>query len=143
DVPEKINVPGMKKVADFVQVLADELTTREDRPKYQVTRGGWSDPTEGTPPLTPRPAVSGPRLGVRPGNYEGEDGGVLVDGVSPGGPAEKGGLKDGDVIIEIAGKPVKNIGGYMTAMSAQKAGTPIDVVVLRKGQKITLKVTPE
>ena len=38
---------------------------------------------------------------------------------------------------------MKNIGGYMTAMSAQKAGTAIDVVVLRKGQKVTLKVTPE
>jgi S1-C subfamily serine protease len=80
---------------------------------------------------------------VRPGNYESEDGGVLVEGVSPDGPAEKGGVKDGDVIIEIGGKPVKNIGGYMTAMSSQKAGTPVEVVVLRKGQKVTLKLTPE
>jgi hypothetical protein len=143
DVPEKINVPGMKHVADFVQLLADDLTTCEARPKYQVTRDPWIDPTEAhsTTPTTPR--QQGPRLGVRPGNYESEDGGVLVDGVTPGGPAEKGGVKDGDVIVEIAGKPVKNIGGYMTAMSTQKAGAAIDVVVVRKGQKITLKVTPE
>ena len=52
-------------------------------------------------------------------------------------------MKDGDVIVEIGGKPVKNIGGYMTAMSSQKAGTTVEVVVLRKGQKVTLKVTPE
>lgn len=138
DVPEKINVPGMKKVADFVQILADNLTTRADRPKYQVTRDPWVDPTQ---PSISRP--QGPRLGVRPGNYEAEDGGVLVEGVTPGGPAEKGGLKDGDIIIEIAGKPVKNIGGYMTAMGGQRAGTTIDVVVMRKGKKMTLKVTPE
>ena len=68
---------------------------------------------------------------------------MLVEGVTPGGAAEKGGLKDNDIIVEIGGKPVKNIGGYMTAMSAQKAGTPVDVVVLRKGTKMTLKVTPE
>lgn len=138
DVPEKINVPGMKKVADFVQYLADELTTRETRPKYQATRDPWTDPTQ---PSVSRP--QGPRLGLRPGNYDDEDGGVLVEGVTPGGAAEKGGIKDGDIIIEIAGKPVKNIGGYMTAMSTQKPGVAIDVVVLRKGTKMTLKVTPE
>jgi len=138
DVPEKINVEGMKKVADFVQALADHLTAVETKPKFQATRDPWTDPTE---QRVSRP--QGPRLGVRPGNYESEDGGVLVEGVSPGGAAEKGGVKDGDIIIEIGGKPVKNIGGYMTAMSAQKAGTPVEVVVLRKGTKITLKVMPE
>lgn len=138
DVPEKINVPGMKKVADFVQILADHLTKIDTRPQYHATRDPWIDPTE---PRISRP--QGPRLGIRPGNYESEDGGVLVDGVSPGGAAEKGGVMDGDVIIEIGGKPVKNIGGYMTAMSAQKAGTPVEVVVLRKGKKVTVKVTPE
>lgn len=138
DVPEKINVPGMKKVADLVQSFADNLTTAETRPKFQATKDPWIDPTE---PRVSRP--QGPRLGIRPGNYESEDGGVLVEGVSPGGAAEKAGMKDNDIIVEIGGKPVKNIGGYMTAMSTQKAGHVVDVVVLRKGAKMTLKVTPE
>jgi hypothetical protein len=139
DVPEKINVPGMRKVADYAQALADELTAVQTKPKYQVTRDPWYDPTD--PRTTPR--AMGPRLGIRPGNYESEDGGVLVEGVTPGGAAEKGGVKDGDIIIEIGGKPVKNIGTYMTAMSSQKAGTAVEVVVLRKGNKMTLKLTPE
>jgi hypothetical protein len=143
DIPEKINVPGMKKVADFVRVLADQLTTVQERPKFQTTRDPWIDPTEPRNSREASPRPKGPRLGVRPGNYESEDGGVLVDGVTPDGPAEKGGVKDGDVIVEIGGKPVKNIGTYMTAMSAQKAGTQIEIVVMRKGQKLTLKVTPE
>jgi hypothetical protein len=138
DVPEKIDVPGMKKVADFVQRLADYLSKTEVRPKFQVTKDRWIDPTE-----TKSGAPQGPRLGIRPGNYESEDGGVLVEGTSPGGAAEKGGVKDGDIIVEIGGKPVKNIGGYMTAMSTQKAGTAVEVVVLRKGQKVTLKLIPE
>ena len=58
-----------------------------------------------------------------------------VEGVSPGGVAEKAGLKDGDVIVEIAGKPVKNITGYMTAMGTQKRGTPVDIVVLAQGEE--------
>jgi hypothetical protein len=140
DVPEKINVPGMKKVADLVQAFVENLATVETKPKFQATRDPWTDPTD---PRASTTRPTGPRLGIRPGNYESEDGGVLVEGVSPGGPAEKGGVKDNDLIVEIGGKPVKNIGGYMTAMGGQKPGHPVDVVVLRKGTKMTLKLTPE
>ncbi len=142
DIPEKINVPGMKKVADFVQLLADNLAAVEARPKFQTTKDPWIDPTEPRSPGEPRVRPQA-RLGIRPGNYESEEGGVLVDGVTPGGAAEKGGVKDGDVIIEIGGKQVKNIGTYMTAMGAQKPGTQVEIVVTRKGKKLTLKVTPE
>lgn len=138
DVPEKINVPGMKKVADFVELLAQDLATRETKPKYIVVRQPHSDPTD------PRPArgPSGPRLGVLPDyNYEGT--GLRLEGVSAGGVAERAGLKEGDVIVEIAGKPVKNIGGYMAAMSGQKAGTEIEVIVERDGKKLTLKAKLE
>lgn len=139
DTPEKINLPGLKKVVDLVEVLARHYADAPIAPKYLVTKGGWSDPTD----PNPRPArMNMPKLGVMPGNYEAEDGGVLVDDVSPGGAAEKGGIRKGDIIIEIAGKPVKNIGGYMNAMSTQKAGKTIDVIVLRKQDKVTVKVTP-
>jgi hypothetical protein len=142
DVPEKINVEGMKKVADFVEQIAENLAACETRPKFQTTRDPWRDPTDARASASASRPM-GPRLGIRPGNYESEDGGVLVEGVTPGGAAEKGGVKDNDIIVEIGGKPVKNIGGYMTAMSAQKAGAAVEVVVLRKGSKVTLKVTPE
>ena len=62
--------------------------------------------------------------------------------MTPGGAAEKGGLKSKDVVVSIGGKEVKNIEGYMTAMAAQKAGVEIDVVVLRGEKKVALKVTP-
>jgi S1-C subfamily serine protease len=133
DVPEKIDVPGMKKVADFTEKLADDVLVRETKPKYIVVREPYSDPTDPTPrgPL-------GPRLGIAPGNY-GDNNGVLVDSVSPGGVAEKAGVQAGDFIVEIAGKPTPNIQAYMGAMSGQKPGTTIDVVVERKGKKLTLK----
>jgi hypothetical protein len=133
DVPEKIDVPGMKKMTDFAEFLANDMLTSEKKPKYLVAKGGWSDPTE------PRAAVpTGPRLGVAPDySFEGE--GMLLAGVTPGSVAEKAGLKEGDIIVEIAGKPVTNLGTYMTAMGGQKLGTTIDVVVERKGKKLTLK----
>jgi S1-C subfamily serine protease len=84
-----------------------------------------------------------PRLGIRPGNYESEDGGVLVDGVTPGGPAEKAGIKEGDLIVAIAGETIKNISTYMTVMSRQKSGSPVEVTILRQNQRLTLRVIPE
>ncbi len=137
DVPEKINVTGMKKVTDYVEVLAENLRTRDARPKYLVVKGQSGDPT------APESRPMGPRLGFAPGNYEGETAGVLVDSVSPGGVAEAAGMKDGDFIVEIAGKPTPNIIAYMGAMAAQKPGTTIDVVVERKGKKLTLKAKLE
>lgn len=137
DVPEKINVAGMKKVTDYVETLAADLVTRDARPKYLVVKGQSGDPT------APESRPTGPRLGILPGNYESETGGVLVEGVSPGGAAEAAGVKDGDIIVEIAGKPVPNITAYMGAMGAQKPGTTIDVVVERKGKKLTLKAKLE
>ncbi len=139
DTPDKINLPGVKKVIGMVEALATHFAESTDKPEYLVAKGGWEDPTDPNPRPT-RPSM--PKLGIMPGNYESADGGVLVDDVSPGGAAEKGGVKAGDIIVEIAGKPVKNIGGYMTIMSQQKAGTEIEVLVQRKDKKVPLKLTP-
>lgn len=139
DVPEKINIEGLKKTADFTQALADDLLTRSAAPKFQAVTDPWRDPTE-----TQRAASGpmGPRLGVLP-DYMFEGEGLRLEGVTPGGVAEKAGLKDGDIIVEVAGKPIPTIGAYMTAMGAQKAGTTIDIVVDRKGKKLTLKAKLE
>jgi len=139
DTPEKINLEGMKKVVDLGETFLNHFASTTEKPKYLVTKGGWEDPTEDRPRVS-RPAM--PKLGIMPGNYEDKEGGVLVEGLSPGGAAEKAGLKDKDIIIEIAGKPVKNIDGYMAAMAGQKAGVAIDVIVLRNDKKMTIKVTP-
>ena len=132
DKPETINVPGLLKVVEFTRELADHALAVPQKPDYIVVHS-----------RAPGGGPKGPRMGVLPDyNFEGENG-MRLQGVSPDGPAEKGGLKEGDVVVEIAGKPIKNVTGYMTVMSAQKAGTPLDVVVMRKGQKLTIKVTPE
>jgi hypothetical protein len=138
DKPELVNLPALKKVADFAQILADDLTTRPTAPKYAAVADPWRDPTEASRAGGPM----GPRLGIRPDYmYEGE--GVMLEGVTPGGVAEKAGIKDGDIIIEVAGKPTPTIGAYMATMGAQKAGTTIDIVVDRKGKKLTLKTKLE
>ena len=96
----------------------------------------------GLNPSGPRPKI--PSIRFMPGNYdESEENGLPVAGVTEGGPAQKGGLRAGDVIIAVAGKPVKNIGSYMTAMAGERAGKPVKITVQRKATKVELTVVPE
>jgi S1-C subfamily serine protease len=83
-----------------------------------------------------------PRIGIRPAYGDSEEG-VLLDGVSDGGPAAKAGLKEGDRIVEVGGKPAKNLEGYMTLIRNVKKGEPVELTVLREGKKLSIKVTPE
>jgi hypothetical protein len=139
DVPETINVPGLLKVVGDVQAFADHFATVKTRPDFVKTKGGGEDPTD---PNRGVSRVNIPRISFAPGNYGEEDKGVLVETVTEGGPAAKGGMKEGDFIIAIAGTPVKNMTGYMQAMSKVKADTEVEITVLRKDKEVKLKVTP-
>jgi hypothetical protein len=131
DTSEKINVAGMKKVADMVEQLAWGLTESPTRPKFVKA----ADPPQ-------QRYGSIPRLGVMPSYSDGGEG-VLLSGVSDGGPASKAGLKEGDRIVEIAGKPVRDINVYMSLLAEQKRGSPVDIGIMRDGKKVVLKVSPE
>ena len=82
-------------------------------------------------------------FGSIPDMGAGDDTGMRLSGVSPGGPAEKAGLKAGDVIVEFAGKPVKNIYDYTDALGTCKPGDVVTVVVVRGANKerLSLSVT--
>jgi len=67
-------------------------------------------------------------------------GGVLVNAVTPNGPAAKGGVQQGDVIVSIDGKPVKNGDALVSEISSRKVGSTVQLGVLRNGQKQTLSV---
>jgi membrane-associated protease RseP (regulator of RpoE activity) len=58
-------------------------------------------------------------------------------------PAQKAGMKAGDKIIAIDGKPVHNWTQLGTAIRAQPAGQPMTVTVERDGRELTLQATPK
>lgn len=67
--------------------------------------------------------------------------GVLVSDVTPGGPADKAGIKRGDIITDFNGNKVDQV-TELTSMVAQIApGSDVDVKVLRSGEQSDFKVT--
>jgi serine protease Do len=67
--------------------------------------------------------------------------GVIVIKVTPGGPAEKGGMKDEDVIVGFNGKPVKDGDDLVNRVSTTPIGSTATVTVDRGGKKLDLQLT--
>jgi membrane-associated protease RseP (regulator of RpoE activity) len=68
--------------------------------------------------------------------------GFRVAAVTPGGPAEHAGIRTGDIITAIDGKPANRRGDAVLG-SDLTAGKPITLSVLRNGKSLHIKVTPE
>ncbi len=66
--------------------------------------------------------------------------GVFVVQVTPGGPSEKAGMKEGDVITAINGKPIVEGNQLIETVTSTQLGTPLNITVERDGKRHDLKV---
>ena len=134
DDPETLNYNGIERISDLAHGIVLDLISAAKRPEYVRVERTQSE--------------SGSRdtlrayLGTIP-DYTTEGTGVKISGVRAGAPADKAGLKGGDVIVQFGGQEITNIYDYTYALDAVKIGEPVEVVVLRDGKRITLTVTPE
>lgn len=69
-------------------------------------------------------------------------GGVIITGVLQNGPAAQAGIRPGDVVTAVKGKPVRNVSQLLTAVAALQPGTPAPLTVLRKDSQSEVAVTP-
>jgi serine protease Do len=68
------------------------------------------------------------------------DKGALVAGLTKGGPADKAGIQQGDVVLDFDGKEVTQMRGLPRMVAETPFGKKVDVVIWRKGQQITIPV---
>ena len=68
------------------------------------------------------------------------NGGVLVNTVTPNGPAAKGGVKPGDVIVAIDGKPIKDGDQLVADISSRKVGSTVQLGIQRNGSRENVTV---
>jgi len=66
--------------------------------------------------------------------------GVLVSEVTKDSPAEKGGLKQGDIILQLNGQKVKDVGELRNKIALTPPGTKVELLIMRDGKKKVLTV---
>ncbi len=138
-----INYSGMARIADYLELIALDLIRRPERPAFiEVAtpshgHGGAGDPAA----VDPGRMASGAYLGTMPDYAEDSKNGLKLADVRAGGPAAKAGIKGGDVIIKLGGKPIGTIHDFMETLGRHKPGDKVDVVVKRDGKDVTLNVT--
>jgi S1-C subfamily serine protease len=67
--------------------------------------------------------------------------GALVSGVTPGGAAERAGVKRGDVILSYQGRPVVDTNAFRNEIAATRPGTTITLQIMRDGKSSEVKAT--
>ncbi len=136
DTADKIDAVDAAKLLDYVADIATHLETDADRPKFvKVTR----------PPAGPVSGGGGGAAGYGPDfgsipDFNEPPTGVRFADIRGGSPADKAGLKPGDIMIEFAGKKIGNLYDFTYALRDSKAGDLVLVKVLRGDQTIDAKV---
>jgi serine protease Do len=85
------------------------------------------------------------RLGIDVRDADAKDaaGGVIVEDVQSDSPAEKGGIKRGDTIVEFDGERVRSVSQLQRLVRETPEGRTVRATVVRDGQRVTVSVTPE
>ena len=129
---EKINIEGEARALGFVTETVMELSRLDTRPAFSKVQARSSE-------LQPNGELRA-YVGTIP-DYGEEVEGVKLSGVREGSPAAKAGIQGNDVIIEFAGVKIKNVYDYTYVLQEHKPGDVVEIVILREGQRITLKAT--
>jgi Tol biopolymer transport system component len=132
DDADKIDYAGMERIAKFAQGIVEELlkADRIDYLKVEMSKS-MSAGSKGFSVY----------LGTIP-DYVAEVEGVKLSGVRTGAPAEKAGLKGGDVIIKLAGKDIKNVYDYTYVLGDLQPDKTVEIVILRDSKQVVLNITP-
>ncbi|MDN3511145.1 MAG: M28 family peptidase [Candidatus Jettenia sp.] len=133
DDPDTLNYDGMARIAKFAQSLILDVVKDPVRPDYTKPKIG-----EERVQRPPRRNY----LGTIPDFATDGVEGVRINNIKAGGPADNAGLKNGDIIIELAGQKVTNIYDYNYVLDSIKIGKPVEIVVLRDSERKTMTIIP-
>jgi hypothetical protein len=129
DVASKIDVADEARIVNFAERIARAIADRPARLTYVRSA---------PPPQMTQGDGNGAWFGSIPDMSATDIVGVRLMGVTPGSPADKAGVRKGDVVVEFGGVQVKDLYQYTDALRAHKPGDEVKVVVERDGKRLTL-----
>jgi S1-C subfamily serine protease len=115
---------------EFVAACAERIADSSSRPDY-LQMAASQDSGQA------RFRVS---LGSIP-DYAANVEGVQLSGVRAGSPAEKAGLKQGDIIVKFGDRSIRNVQDYTVALGEHSPGDVVTIVVKRGTETVTLTAT--
>ncbi|PIE48824.1 MAG: peptidase M28 [Flavobacteriales bacterium] len=125
---DRLNYKGMEAISNYIFNIITDLDN-DGKLAFRKTKNESEE--------VPRFKVT---LGVMPDYlYDGK--GMRIDGISEDKPAQKAGLKKGDIVIQLGDKPVEDMMSYMKALSSFEKGQTTTVKVKRDGEDIEKEIT--
>ncbi len=129
DTADKINAKGQEKILHFIYDVAKEIVQKETKPDYiAVERKDRGRMTTGRV-----------WVGTVP-DFAGEVDGYKLGGVTEGSPADKAGLKTGDIITSFGGKKISNIYDFTYAIGSHVPGDKVEVIILRGEEELKIEI---
>jgi hypothetical protein len=130
---DKIEPEGGPRVAAIALELVRRLASRPTPVAFVA------------PPPRPATAATGGETGYGPyfgsiPDFATETAGVRFAEVRDGSPAAKAGLRRGDILVSFGGIPIKTLYDFTFALRARRPGDVVEVVVLRDGKALTVRV---
>lgn len=129
-----INFEGLQRITKFASLMVREIMKPEQHLSYQEVKVNRQKTSKGAASVS---------LGTIPAYAGSDQPGVQIQGVRPGGPAEKAGLIANDVIVGLNGKEVNNIYDFMNILNELKPDVETEITVNRGSEKIIKKIVPE
>jgi len=129
DTADKINAKGQERILRFVYDVAKEIVQKETKPDYiAVERKDRGRMTTGRV-----------WVGTIP-DFAGEVDGYKLGGVTEGSPADKAGLKTGDIITSFGGKKISNIYDFTYAIGSHVPGDKVEVIFMRGEEELKVEI---
>jgi hypothetical protein len=121
----KLNIPGMRRVARLASDVVESLADAPVRPQEVA--------------MAP-PSDSEPYFGAY-GDFTRSDPGYALGPVQKGSPADRAGLKDGDLVVQIGANRIASDEDFDEALSHYLGGEHLKLVVMRGTQSRTCDIT--
>jgi Peptidase family M28/PDZ domain/PA domain len=135
DTWDKINAQSAARLVDVVADATLQLDSASARPTFVTVM-------EDKPLSGVGGSGYGPYFGSIP-DFGQVENGVKFSDVKPASPAEKAGLKAGDILVQFGDKPIKNLYDFTDALRRSKVGDVVDVTVMRDGKPVKTSVKLE
>ena len=144
-----VNYEGGARVCDLISRMAlaaalnpQPMPFGDGKPKPTSNDPGPSanaDPN--ADPASPSMRSTGVRFGVSPGDYSGDEPGVLIGEVFDDLPAAKAGLKAGDLMTSWNGEKIDSVEAWMPMLQKAKPGDKVVITYTRDGKEMTTETT--